>query len=76
MEKNNIAEVVLKNRAKVFVIITEEQGVGLYVQTAIWYNFVIASIVVVDINTFIMHHELMNFVMLVSIVIVKSTMYV
>ena len=51
-------------------------GVALYMQTAIWYGFVIASIVIVEISTFIMQHQLTNFVMLVSIVIVKSTLCV
>ena len=51
-------------------------SVALYVQTAIWYGFVIASIVIVEISTFIMQQQLMNFVMLASIVIVKSTMCV
>jgi hypothetical protein len=76
VEKNNIAKVVLKNRAKVFVIVIEEQGVGLYVQTAVWYSFVITSIVIVDISTFIIQHDLMKFVMLASIVIVKSSLCV
>ena len=48
----------------------------LYVQTAIWYAFVIASIVIVEISTFIMQHQLTNFVMLASIVIVKSMLCV
>ena len=51
-------------------------SVALYVQTAIWYGFVITSIFIVEIGTFIMQHQLMNFVMLASIVIVKSTMCV
>jgi hypothetical protein len=49
---------------------------SLYVQTTLWYGFVIASIVIVEISTFIMQHQLTNFVMLASIVIVKSTLYV
>ena len=40
------------------------------------YNFVITSIVIVEISTFIMQHQLTNFVMLTSIVIVKSTLCV
>ena len=51
-------------------------GVALYLKTAVWYGFVIASIVIVEISTFIMQHQLMNFVMLASIVIVKSTLCV
>jgi hypothetical protein len=51
-------------------------SVALYVQTAVWYGFVIASIVIVEINTFIMLHQLTNFVMLASIVIVKCTLCV
>jgi hypothetical protein len=51
-------------------------GIVLYVQTAVWYDFVIAFIVIVEISTFIMQHQLMNFVMLASIVIVKSMMCV
>ena len=47
-------------------------GVALYVQTAVWYDFVIASIVIVEISTFIMQHQLMNFVMLASIIIIKK----
>ena len=45
-------------------------------ETAIWYGFVIASIVIVEISTFIIQHQLTNFVMLASIVIVKSTLCV
>ena len=48
-------------------------GVGLYVQTAVWCGFVITSIVIVELSIFIMQHQLTNFVMLASIVIVKST---
>jgi len=51
-------------------------GVVLYVQTTVWYGFVIASIIIVEISTFIIQHQLMNFVMLASIVIVKSTLCV
>ena len=51
-------------------------GVALYVPTTIWYVFVIASIVIVEIHTFIMQHQLTNFVMLVSIVIVKCKLCV
>jgi len=51
-------------------------GVALYVQTTVWYDFVIVSIVIVEISTFIMQHQLTNFVMLASIVIVKSTLCV
>jgi hypothetical protein len=46
------------------------------VQTTVWYGFVIASIVIVEISNFIMQHQLMNFVMLASIVIVKSMLCV
>ena len=42
----------------------------------VWYGFVIASIVIVEISTFIMQQQLMNFVMLASIVIVKSMLCV
>ena len=45
----------------------------VYVKTTVWYVFVIASIVIVEISTFIMEHQLMNFGMLASIVIIKST---
>jgi hypothetical protein len=41
------------------------------VQTAIWYDFVIMFIVIVEINTFIVQQQLMNFVMLAPIIIVK-----
>ena len=51
-------------------------GVALYVQTDVWYGFVITSIVLVEFSTFITQHQLMNFVMLASIVIVKSTLCV
>ena len=51
-------------------------SVALYVQTAVWYGFVIVSIVIVEISTFIMQHQLTNFVMLPSIVIVKCTLCV
>ena len=51
-------------------------GVALYVQTARWYGFVITSIVIVEISIFIMQQQLMNFVMLASIVIVKSMLCV
>ena len=106
-------EVMLKNRANVFVIITivadrslllyawwmksvteliEKEylllilntvislwcwwGVGLYVQTAVWCGFVITSIVIIEFSTFIMQHQLMNFVMLASNIIIKSTLCV
>ena len=48
----------------------------VYVKTAICYDFVIASIIIVKISTFIMQQQLTNFVMLVSIVIVKSMLCV
>ena len=51
-------------------------SVALYVQTTIWYGFVITSIVIVEISTFIMQHQLTNFVMLAAIVIVKSMLCV
>ena len=51
-------------------------SVALYVQIAIWYGFIITSIVIVEISTFIMQHQLTNFVMLASIVIVKCTLCV
>jgi hypothetical protein len=51
-------------------------SIALYVQTAVWYGFVIASIVIVEISTFIMQHQLTNFVMLTSIVIVKCMLCV
>jgi hypothetical protein len=51
-------------------------GVALYVQTIVRYSVVIVSIVIVEISTFIIQHQLTNFVMLASIVIVKSTMCV
>ena len=46
----------------------------VYVKNAIWYGFVIASIVLVEISTFTVQYQLTNFVMLASIVIVKSTL--
>ena len=51
-------------------------SVALFVQTTIWYDFVITSIVIVEISTFIMQHQQINFVMLASIVIVKCTLCV
>jgi hypothetical protein len=51
-------------------------SIALYVQTAVWYGLVIASIVIVEISTFIMQHQLTNFVMLTSIVIVKCMLCV
>jgi hypothetical protein len=51
-------------------------SVALYVQTVVWYDFVFASIIIVEISTFIMQQQLMNFVMLASIVVVKSTLCV
>jgi hypothetical protein len=47
-------------------------GYCFNVKTTVWFSFVIASIVIVEISTFIMQHQLTNFVMLASIVIVKS----
>jgi hypothetical protein len=44
--------------------------------TVVWYDFVFASIIIVEISTFIMQQQLMNFVMLASIVFVKSTLCV
>jgi hypothetical protein len=35
-------------------------SIALYVQTAVWYGFVIASIVIVEISTFITQHQLTN----------------
>jgi hypothetical protein len=51
-------------------------SIALYVQTAVWYGLVIASIVIVEISTFIMQHQQTNFVMLTSIVIVKCMLCV
>ena len=48
----------------------------VYVKTAVWYGFVIVSIIIVEISTFIMQHQLMNFVILASIVIVTNTLCV
>jgi len=51
-------------------------SIALYVETAVWYGFVITSTVNVEISTFIMQQQLTNFVMLASIVIVKCTLCV